>query len=106
MKKQTFNIGDVVFIEWVDSHFSAGWEKKTKFEKEVIEVSNTIIKTVGFLFQKNDKVISVVQSMDNQIDGDYDSLMIIPRRCIFNIVKLKGNCEEKNGKDKDRYLLG
>lgn len=88
MKYNSSNINksNIVLIKWIDSHHSGGEWVDANFLDEIFDThSEVIISTVGFIYKENKKYISVVQSQDNQIDTDYDALMIIPKKAIIKI---------------------
>jgi hypothetical protein len=84
-----YDKNDVLLIEWLDSHHRPGWARTDDFDEAFESTSETKITTVGFFYKENKHFIAVIQSQDNQIDTEYDALMIIPKKAIVKISKLK-----------------
>ncbi len=65
----------IVQVRWEDSHSSGAW-----VEPEQVASWPIIIETVGYLFAKDKRTISIASSMSKT--GDFSGVIKIPRSCI------------------------
>lgn len=72
----------IVHVRWEDSHGSSGWVDRDDVDKWPL-----VINTVGYLFAKDKKTLSVASSMSK--NGEFSGVTKIPRSCVIKIKVLK-----------------
>jgi hypothetical protein len=69
--------GEVVEVEWTDSYGSTGWMSSDDI-LDMATCGEVIVKTVGYLFHKDAKFVTLVQSHAMHNDDGHNT-MTIPR---------------------------
>mgnify|MGYP003682781301 FL=1 len=74
MNRQQVNIR-LVFVEWVDTVSSAGWDTKD-------EIDIKLVKEVGWLIEENAERIKIARTISEE---EYYSITAIPKGCIKSV---------------------
>ena len=69
----------LVTVEWRDILGTSGWEKPD-------EVNPPVIKTVGYLIQKDKDVVKVAHTKDEK--GAWSGITAFPRGCVKSITNI------------------
>jgi len=72
----------LVVVEWVDVLSTCGWEKKE-------EVEPPRLWTVGYLVQKDKKVVKIANTTDEK--KEFYAFDAFPAGCVVSIREIKGN---------------
>ena len=65
----------LVFVEWVDTVSSAGWDTKD-------EIDIKLVKEVGWLIEENAERIKIARTISEE---EYYSITAIPKGCIKSV---------------------
>ena len=74
MNRQQVN-SRLVFVEWVDTVSSAGWDTKD-------EIDIKLVKEVGWLIEENAERIKIARTISEE---EYYSITAIPKGCIKSV---------------------
>ena len=75
-------LGILCLIEWLDIYATSGWEKKDEVEPQRLW-------TVGYLVQKDRKVIKVANTKDDK--KEYYAFHAFPAGGVVSIKEIKDN---------------
>lgn len=65
----------LVFVEWVDTVSSAGWDTKD-------EIDIKLVKEVGWLIEENAERIKIARTISEE---EYYSITAIPKGCVKSV---------------------
>ena len=75
-------LGALCVVEWQDILATCGWEKKD-------EVEPPRFWTVGYLVEKNKKVVKIANTTDEK--KEFYAFHAFPIGCVVSIKEIKGN---------------
>ena len=75
----------IVEVEWIDSVRDGGWGKRTRYEAEAVVMK---CRSAGYLLKANRQIVCIIQSLDEQKDGNATDSITIPRSCVRSITKM------------------
>ena len=75
-------LGVLVVVQWQDILATCGWEKKD-------EVEPPLFWTVGYLVEKNKKVVKIANTTDEK--KEFYAFHAFPVGCVVSIKEIKGN---------------
>jgi hypothetical protein len=87
----TYNLYDVLEIEWLDSYSDSGWKTQSEFEKWYSGGAiSFIIQTVGFFLREDNDFVMLAMGHDNQSKGEtgkdcVDNVFAIGKKSIRKI---------------------
>lgn len=83
MHAETALVGNLVFVEWLDSHYRPGWTTDEP-------VSDPLVcKSVGWLIQQTKDALVLSANVTSEKQQQRCGDMTIPRRCVKRVKTLR-----------------